>query len=134
MQKKSRLRTESPHDASLQWTAAGSPHPVDVLRTLDGDLRQSGDVQLSAAVRVHLDVQPVAEILAQQVATGGHESLISTSAILPPGGSEGQEAVNHSFRRIYTLLHSAISWQSRGTTDQVNGSCTTYWKELLAYR
>lgn len=46
------------------------PHPVDVLRTLDGDLCQSGDIQLSAAVRVHLDVQPVGEVIAQQVATG----------------------------------------------------------------
>lgn len=46
---------------------AGSRHPVDVLGALDGDLRQAGDVQLSAAVGVHLDVQPVGEVLAQQV-------------------------------------------------------------------
>lgn len=42
-------------------------HPVDVLGALDGELRQSGDVELSAAVRVHLDVQLVGEVLPQQV-------------------------------------------------------------------
>lgn len=42
-------------------------HPVDVLGALDGELGQSGDVELPAAVRVHLDVQFVGGIFPQQV-------------------------------------------------------------------
>lgn len=45
----------------------GSRHPVDVLGALDSDLRQPWDIQLPAAVGVHLDVQPVGEVLTQQV-------------------------------------------------------------------
>lgn len=56
-------------------STAGSPHLVDVLGALDGELRQSGDVKLSAAVRVHLDVQLVGGILSQQVPEGQQRRL-----------------------------------------------------------
>lgn len=48
----------------------GSGYPVDVLGALDCNLRQSGDVELSTAVRVQLDVQFVCGILPEQVAAG----------------------------------------------------------------
>lgn len=62
-----RSRTSQQQLYTERTSAAGSPHPVDVLGALDGELGQSGDVKLSAAVRVHLNVQLVCEILPQQV-------------------------------------------------------------------
>lgn len=64
---KNHCRSKSGGFYTERTGTAESPHPVDVLGALDGELCQSGDVELSAAVRVHLDVQLVGEILPQQV-------------------------------------------------------------------
>lgn len=75
-----RIRAESSSSClqvfySERTSTAGSPHLVDVLGALDGELCQSGDVKLSAAVRVHLDVQLVGGILPQQVPEGQQRHL-----------------------------------------------------------
>lgn len=52
--------------------AAGSAHPVDVLHALDSELGQSRDIELSATVRIHLNVQLLVQILPQQVPVQQH--------------------------------------------------------------
>lgn len=48
-------------------TGTSCSHPVDIFRTLDGEFGQPGDVQLSAAIGIHLDVQLIIETVAQQI-------------------------------------------------------------------
>lgn len=63
-------RRANDHQACYTKGQAGSPHLVDVLGTLHGDLGQSGDVELAAAVGVHLYVELVRRILPEQVPEG----------------------------------------------------------------
>lgn len=63
-------RKTNDHQACYTKGQAGSPHLVDVLRTLHRDLGQSGDVELAAAVGIHLYVELVRRILPEQVPEG----------------------------------------------------------------
>lgn len=63
-------RKANDHQACYTKGQAGSPHLVDVLGTLHGDLGQSGDVELAAAVGIHLYVELVRRILPEQVPEG----------------------------------------------------------------
>lgn len=66
-------RRANDHQACYTKGQAGSPHLVDVLGTLHGDLGQSGDVELAAAVGIHLYVEFVRRILPEQVPEGNRD-------------------------------------------------------------